>query len=128
MKHLKPYNESSKITDYKFNKFYKSVQLIFSELIDSKDVDIWKHSDEHNFDPTLGEFVKIHIPVPLSVSSADSGEPDKFENYINSINQWNELLKDIDISLKRIKEDFPNSTYHFDFGGDYLELIFSSWD
>lgn len=127
MKHIKKYNES-KIDDYKFERFYKSIQLIFSELYDSSDVDIWKHSDEHNFDRSLGEFVKVHIPVVKSVWSPEDGEPSKFQEYMKGIEQWNELLKDIDVCLKRLNDEYGETTYHFDFGNDYIELIFSSWN
>lgn len=127
MKHIKKYNES-KIDDYKFSRFYKSVQLIYSELFDSGDVDIWKHSDEHNFDRSLGEFVKVHISVPKEVWSPEDGSPENFNLYIEGVNKWSELLQDIDVCNKRIKDDYPNCNYHFEYGNDYVELIFIKWD
>jgi hypothetical protein len=123
MKHLKNIFESDKISEYKFERMYKSIQLIFAELVDADGVDIWKGSDEHNYDRTAGNFIKIHIPTPKCIWSVEDGESDKFNQYVEDMDKFNELLKDIQVGLKRMEEEFPDCYYVFDHINDCIEFI-----
>jgi len=123
MKHLKRIFESNKVDEYKFERMYKSIQMIFAELVDTDGVDIWKGSDEHNYDETAGNFIKIHIPTPTCIWSVEDGEPDKFKQYVIDMEKFNELLKDIEVGLNRMKDEFPECYYTFDHIGDCIEFI-----
>jgi len=123
MKHLKRIFESDKVDEYKFERMYKSIQMIFAELVDTDGVDIWKGSDEHNYDETAGNFIKIHIPTPTCIWSVEDGEPDKFKQYVIDMEKFNELLKDIEVGLNRMKDEFSECYYTFDHIGDCIEFI-----
>ena len=123
MRHLKKIFESDKISEYKFERMYKSIQLIFAELVDTNDVDIWRGSDEHNYDRTAGNFIKVHIPTPKCIWSVEDGDGDKFKQYVADMEKFNELLKDIEVGLERMNEEFPDCYYVFDHVGDCIEFI-----
>jgi hypothetical protein len=118
MKRLKRFNES-KIDDIDYDYVYQC----FAELIDEDKVEI--------------ELINVHVIAPYitirlkTISKEDSrittqsnpigNKKSAIYNYINSHNQNNILLQELEVGLKRLSDKYPDYQLHFT---EYSNSIF----
>lgn len=96
MKYLKPYNESNQI-----DKLYKTCQEVFAELIDN------------------GDYLGQDDEGGAHFSATKEGkEFNTFDEYYNSEKEWNDKVEDINIAIKRLKDEFPNANIEFRLDSD----------
>ena len=122
MKYLKRIFESDKMDHEQIDLCNQIVRTAFAELLDSYDVDIWKISEEYNWDKTWGEGIKVNIPFPEGYWKPKDGYEGEFREYLSSVNEVNEMLKDVDVALKRLDDKGLTPTFHYE--NDCIELIF----
>ena len=121
MKYLKRF-EAREMNHEHIDLCNQIIRTAFAELLDSNDVDIWKVSEEYNWDETWGESIKVQISFPEGYRNPKDGYEKEFREYLSSVNEMNELLKDIDVALKRL--DDKGLTPAFEYESDGIVLIF----
>lgn len=121
MKYLKRF-ESREMNHEHIDLCNQIIRTAFAELLDTDDVDIWKVSEEYDWDETCGEGIKVHIPFPEGYWSPKGGYEEEFREYLSNVNKVNELLQDIDVALKRLDDKGLTPAFHHE--NDCIELIF----
>jgi hypothetical protein len=121
MKYLKRF-EAREMNHEHIDLCNQIIRTAFAELLDSNDVDIWKVSEEYDWDETWGESIKVHIDLPEGYYNPEGGYEIEFRNYLSNVNKVNELLEDIDVALKRLDDKGLTPAFHYE--NDCIELIF----
>jgi hypothetical protein len=121
MKYLKRF-EAREMNHEHIDLCNQIIRTAFAELLDSNDVDIWKVSEEYDWDETWGESIKVHIDLPEGYYNPKGGYEIEFRNYLSNVNKVNELLEDIDVALKRLDDKGLTPAFHYE--NDCIELIF----
>lgn len=122
MKYLKRIFESDKMDHEHIDLCNQIVRTAFAELLDSNDVEIWKVSEEYDWDETWGESIKVHIPLPEGYYNPKAGYEEEFREYLSNVNKVSEILQDIDVALKRLDDKGLTPAFHHE--NDCIELIF----
>lgn len=121
MKYLKRFEAREMNHEY-IDLCNQLIRTAFAELLDNHDIDIWKVSEEYDWDETWGESIKVQIPFPEGYRNPKDGYEKEFRDYLSNVNEVNELLKDVDVAVKRLADQ--GLTPAFEYESDGIELIF----
>jgi len=123
MKRLKRFNEN-KVEDIDYDYVYEC----FAELIDENKAEIELIEIENVY--LIPSYITLRLKTPYSqfecIGSTSQNNPignkkSPIYNYINSHNQNNILLQDLEVGLKRLSDKYPDYNLKFT---DYGTSIF----
>lgn len=124
MKRLRKFNESVSQIDYDY------VYDCFSELIDDNKVAITRFGAQENYDDYIT--LRLRTQPKEDPRITDRANPignkkSSIYNYIIGHNSNNELLQELEVSLNRLSDKYPDYRLKFhDYGNSIFIEIFNS--
>ena len=101
MKHLRKFNEGKKEDDFEY--LLKSCEYIFAELIDDKKIE-FERDEIDNL-----EFISISAKVlPMNKSNVSD-----MSEYVNQYTEYLDIVGDLDVCVKRLKDEIPNAVVDY---------------
>jgi hypothetical protein len=112
MKRLRKFNESVEEIDYDY------IYECFGELIDDEKAEIRKY-DYENIVRTRINYITIDLKTKSPQDQKGTGaatiiEKSKIWNFIEDVKYNSELLQEIEVSLNRLMEKYPEYKINFD--------------
>lgn len=105
MKRLRRFNESKTDIDYDY------IYQCFAELIDEEKAEIREFENDWTHYITID--LKIN-PTPDDTGGTTQIEKSKIFDYINVIKYNNEVLQEVESSLRRLSDKYPSYKVNFD--------------
>ena len=116
MKYLLSLNESKRIKDFKWSKFKNHIEHCFLDLTDNSRAEI--HICYGDDD------VLVIIPQSDVFLNPISGGMQQLIDYKNAVKIVENNLEDIEVSILRIKDSYPQLQFKFEHMTDSIYLFF----
>jgi hypothetical protein len=129
MKYLLSLNESKKVKDFKWSKFKNHIEECFFDLTDNSRAEIHIcYGDDDYFEgyywDEYGDCVLVIIPQSDVFLNPTSGRMQQLIDYKNSVKIVENNLEDIEVSILRIKDSYPQLQFKFEHMTDSIYLFF----
>lgn len=116
MNHLKKFNEGMETQSTE--KLYQACQDTFAELIDDKNINIEVNGKWAIISIDFRKTNISSIMTDVNVHKWDQDIGDyiqtgdlNFNKYLKSTSEFMEIIKDLDVGIKRLKDEFSNLSF-----------------